>query len=68
MKPSTTSAARLDELRVQARFAQERFDLYKARTYGPRPTSAVRLAELEREAARAQDSYRFAKAQAAQER
>ena len=45
----------LEALRAEARHARQRFDLYKARTYGPRPTNPRRLRELERlsEAARA---------------
>lgn len=62
-----TSAARLAELGAQARFARERYDLYKARTYGPRLTSPSRLEELERESERAQTSLAFAKAEAARE-
>jgi hypothetical protein len=61
------SAQRLDELRAQARFARERYDLYKARTYGPRLTSPSRLRELERESERAQTSLSFAKAEAARQ-
>lgn len=61
------STMRLDELRTQARFARQRYDLYKAKTYGPRLTSPSRLQELERESARAQASLAFAKAQAARE-
>ncbi len=38
----------LDDLRAQALHARQRFDLYKARSYGMRPTSATRLRELER--------------------
>ncbi len=58
-------AARLDELRAQATFARERYDLYKARTYGPRPSSPARLRELERESTRAAASLRFALDEAA---
>ena len=36
----------LDDLRAQARYARERFQLYKAKAYGPRPTSPARLREL----------------------
>jgi hypothetical protein len=61
---SAVSAQRLDELRAQARFARERYDLYKARTYGPRLTSPSRLGELERENARAQTSLSFAESEA----
>jgi hypothetical protein len=40
--------ARIDELRAEARYARERFDLYRAKMYGPRPTTMTRLRELER--------------------
>jgi hypothetical protein len=62
--PLPVSAARLDELRSQARYARERYDLYKARAYGPRLTSPARLDELQRECARAEASLRFAEAEA----
>jgi hypothetical protein len=55
------SAARLDELRVQARYARQRYDLYRAKAYGPHLTSPARMDELERESARAEASFRFAK-------
>ena len=58
------SAARLDELRMQARYARERHVLYKAKAYGPRATSATRMRELERECARAEAALRFAEAEA----
>jgi hypothetical protein len=61
---SRTTAARLDELQVQARFARQRYDLYKARAYSDRPTSPARLRELERECARAESGLRFAKTDA----
>jgi hypothetical protein len=35
-------------LQAEARYARERYQLYKARTRGPKPTSPARLAELER--------------------
>jgi hypothetical protein len=63
----TAAAARLDERRVQARFARERYDLYKARAYGPRLTSPSRLRELERECARAEANLSFAEAESARE-
>jgi hypothetical protein len=53
------SEARLDELRAQARYARQRYDLYKARSYGQHLTSAARLRELERECARAEATLRF---------
>ena len=67
MKP-VVSDQRLDELRAQARFARERYDLYKARAYGPRLTSPSRLRELERESDRAQASLSFAESEARAER
>lgn len=39
---------RLADLRADARYARERYDLYRAKMYGPRPTSMTRLRELER--------------------
>ena len=57
-------ATRLDELQVQARHARQRFDLYKAKAYGPRLTSPSRMRELERESARAEANLRFAKDEA----
>jgi hypothetical protein len=59
-----TSAARLDELEAEARYARERYDLYKAKAYGPRLTSPARMRELEREASRTEANLRAAKAQA----
>jgi hypothetical protein len=57
-------ADHLEDLRAQAKHARERYDLYKAKAYGPRLTSPVRLSELEREAARAEDRLRAAEAEA----
>jgi len=39
---------RIEELRAEARYAHDRFDLYRAKIYGPRPTTLTRLRELER--------------------
>jgi hypothetical protein len=39
---------RLEELEAEAQYHRERYDLYRAKTYGPRPTSDSRLRELER--------------------
>jgi hypothetical protein len=36
------------DLRAQAEYAQQRYQLYKAKTYGLRRTSPVRMRELER--------------------
>jgi len=49
---------RTEELRELARFARQRRDLYRARTYGPRETSATRLRELERECDQAEARLR----------
>ena len=57
------STRHLDYLRVQARYARERFDLYKATVYGPRPTSPARMRELQRECERAEARLRAAAAQ-----
>lgn len=38
----------LEELEAEARYHRERFDLYKAKAYGPKLTSDARLKELER--------------------
>jgi hypothetical protein len=43
-----TSSQRIEELRAEARYARERYDLYRAKMYGPRPTSMTRFRELER--------------------
>lgn len=61
---TTVTNARFDELRAQAQHARQRYDLYKAKTYGLRATSPARLRELEREAARAEANLLFAKADA----
>jgi len=42
------SAEHLDDLRAQAEYARQRYQLYKAKSYGLRPASTVRLRELER--------------------
>ena len=41
-------ADRIADLRSDARYARERYDLYRAKMYGSRPTSMTRLRELER--------------------
>ncbi len=62
---------RTDELRELARYARQRHELYKARSYGPRETSASRLRDLERESRQAQarlDAYIADRARRAQPR
>jgi hypothetical protein len=50
----------LDDLRAQAQYARERYQLYKAKAYGQRPTSPDRLRELQRASERAEARLRFA--------
>jgi hypothetical protein len=40
--------ASIEELLAEARYHRHRYDLYKAKAYGPRPTTMNRLLELER--------------------
>ena len=42
------SPNRLDDMRAEASYARERYRLYKAKSYGPRPTSQARMRELQR--------------------
>jgi hypothetical protein len=44
----SSGSASIEALEAEARYARERYDLYRAKTYGPRPTSLARLRELER--------------------
>jgi hypothetical protein len=50
----------LDHLRTEARYRRERYDLYRAKAYGPRATGAARLRELERAAERSEGRLRHA--------
>jgi hypothetical protein len=43
-----TGLPRIEDLRAEARYARERYDLYRAKMYGLRPTTMTRLRELER--------------------
>jgi hypothetical protein len=54
-------AERIDELEAEARYARQRLDLYRAKTYGPRPTSPARMRELERTAEGAEERLRLAR-------
>jgi hypothetical protein len=56
------SAEHLDDLRAQARYARERYQLYKAKAYGQRATSPARLRELERASQQADARLRAAEA------
>ena len=46
---TTTSAAaqRLEQLEAEATHARERYDLYRAKTYGSRATSPTQLRKLQ---------------------
>ena len=55
----------LEQLLAEARYARERYDLYKARVHGgARPSSLSRLRELERASEFAETRLRHAKASA----
>lgn len=54
---------RTEDLRALARHARQRLDLYRARSYGPRPTSETRLRELERQSDQAEARLRAYMAQ-----
>ena len=57
------STNHLDDLRAQAQHARQRYQLYKAKVYGPRATSLARLRELERAYEQAEARLRAAEAQ-----
>jgi len=57
------SAEHLDDLAIQARYARERYQLYKARALSSRPTSPQRLSELHRAYEQAEARLRFAQAE-----
>jgi len=44
----SVSGNQLDQLRAEAQYARERYRLYRAKSYGPRPTSSARMRELQR--------------------
>jgi len=48
-------------LEAEARYARERYDLYRARSYGPRLTDPSRLRELENSSELAQRRLETAK-------
>jgi len=53
----------LNDLREKAKYARERYRLYKAKAYGQRPTSPARLCELQRAYEQSEQRLRFAEAQ-----
>ena len=50
MEPSAaqTGSRRLEELTAEAKYARDRYRLYRAKVHSPRPTSPGRLRKLER--------------------
>jgi hypothetical protein len=59
-----TTTDHLDQLRAEAAYRRQRFDLYRAKVYGPRATSSARLTELERDYERANSRLKRALATA----
>jgi hypothetical protein len=55
------SVKHLDDLQAQAKYAHERYQLYKAKSFGGNLTSAVRLRELQRIYEQAEACLRAAK-------
>ena len=51
----------LETLRAEARYHRQRFDLYRAKMYGPQLTSDSRLRELQRSCESAEDRLAAAK-------
>ena len=60
--PLTESHQRLEALEAEARYASERYRLYRARVSGPQPTSTDRLRALQREAEFAEKTLARARA------
>jgi hypothetical protein len=54
----------MHDLLAEARYHRERFELYKAKLYGPRLTSPTRLRELERASRSAEGRLRQAQSRA----
>jgi hypothetical protein len=59
-------AARIEEMREEARYRRERLELYRARLYGGRRSSMSRLRELQLSSDGAAARLRAAKAAATQ--
>jgi hypothetical protein len=55
----------LEDLRTQAQYARQRYQLYKAKTYGQRASSPARLRELERISEQAEARLHFAETEQA---
>jgi hypothetical protein len=61
---SKPTNAELESLEGEAKYLRERHQLYRARSYGPRPTSAARLRDLDRAAELAENRLRVARRRA----
>ena len=48
VSPGRVAQVRLRRLEAEATHARQRYELYKAKTYGPRPTEPSRLEKLRR--------------------
>jgi hypothetical protein len=48
VKLANAGSPRIEDLQAEARYHRERYDLYRAKMYGPRLTTTARLRELER--------------------
>jgi hypothetical protein len=48
INPGREAQTRLRKLEAEATHTRQRYDLYKAKTYGPSPAEPGRLEELER--------------------
>jgi hypothetical protein len=59
--PAATGSAQIEDLQAQARYHRARYDLYRAKMYGPRPTRMARFRELERAYQGAEARLQFAK-------
>jgi hypothetical protein len=57
-------ALRIADLEAEDRYRRERYALYRAKVYGPRPTSAARLRELKLASERAEARLRRARGEA----
>jgi hypothetical protein len=55
-----TPANELEQLRAEARYQRERYDLYRARVYAGKPTSPARLRELQQACVSAEARVRAA--------
>lgn len=58
-----TGSPRIEDLLAEARYQRQRYDLYRAKAYGPRPTTMARLRELERASQSAEARLRRAQQQ-----